>query len=303
MHTPSQGCLPQRSITTASSSTVKPIVPPAPAVFSSSSQVPSPASSSTRSSTGAARSRPASKPLPRCDPRWTITPSPPKPRVVRSDCASTASERSTVSGSVPARLIRYGAWLSETRSASSASSRKRPSSSSECTAGFHTRGLWGKTCRERQPSSCARPTALCRPPALETWAPNSTARSLSRATRLDSGPVAPPVRTRFAPSPTGLLHVGGVRTALFSWLYARHNGGRFVLRIEDTDETREHPEAIEQIQRSLHWAGLEWDEGPGIGGPHEPYVQSERRARHLEVAERFLSDGLAYRCYCTPEEL
>ena len=115
--------------------------------------------------------------------------------------------------------------------------------------------------------------------------------------------MASPVRTRFAPSPTGLLHVGGVRTALFSWLYARHNGGRFVLRIEDTDETREHPEAIEQIQRSLRWAGLDWDEGPGIGGPHEPYVQSERRARHLEVAERFLSDGLAYRCYCTPEEL
>ena len=83
-------------------------------------------------------------------------------------------------------------------------------------------------------------------------------------------PVASPVRTRFAPSPTGLLHVGGVRTALFSWLYARHNGGRFVLRIEDTDETREHPEAIEQIQRSLRWAGLEWDEGPGIGGPTRP---------------------------------
>ncbi len=78
--------------------------------------------------------------------------------------------------------------------------------------------------------------------------------------------MASPVRTRFAPSPTGLLHVGGVRTALFSWLYARHHGGRFVLRIEDTDETREHPEAIEQIQRSLRWVGLEWDEGPGVGG-------------------------------------
>ena len=90
--------------------------------------------------------------------------------------------------------------------------------------------------------------------------------------------MASPVRTRFAPSPTGLLHVGGVRTALFSWLYARHHGGRFVLRIEDTDETREHPEAIEQIQRSLRWVGLEWDEGPGVGGDHAPYVQSERRA-------------------------
>ncbi|HEY3614780.1 MAG TPA: glutamate--tRNA ligase, partial [Gaiellales bacterium] len=115
--------------------------------------------------------------------------------------------------------------------------------------------------------------------------------------------MASPVRTRFAPSPTGLLHVGGVRTALFSWLYARHNGGRFVLRIEDTDETREHPEAIEQIQRSLAWVGLEWDEGPGIGGPHAPYIQSERRPRHHEVAEQFLAQGLAYRCFCTTEEL
>ena len=115
--------------------------------------------------------------------------------------------------------------------------------------------------------------------------------------------MAAPVRTRFAPSPTGLLHVGGVRTALFSWLYARHNGGRFVLRIEDTDETREHPEAIEQIQRSLRWVGLEWDEGPGVGGDLGPYIQSERRARHLEVAERFLAEGRAYRCYCTAEQL
>jgi glutamyl-tRNA synthetase len=115
--------------------------------------------------------------------------------------------------------------------------------------------------------------------------------------------VASPVRTRFAPSPTGLLHVGGVRTALFSWLYARHNGGRFVLRIEDTDETREHPEAIDQIQRSLRWLGLEWDEGPGVGGDYGPYVQSERRPRHREVAEAFLAEGRAYRCYCTTEEL
>ena len=105
------------------------------------------------------------------------------------------------------------------------------------------------------------------------------------------------------PVATGLLHVGGVRTALFNWLYARHNGGRFVLRIEDTDETREHPEAIEQIQRSLRWFGLDWDEGPGVGGPHGPYIQSERRPRHLAVAEQMLADGRAYRCYCTAEEL
>ena len=153
------------------------------------------------------------------------------------------------------------------------------------------------------------------PPELETWAPNSTrakpirsarhrgGRAAARPARLESEAVASPVRTRFAPSPTGLLHVGGVRTALFSWLYARHNGGRFVLRIEDTDETREHPEAIEQIQRSLRWVGLEWDEGPDVGGADAPYIQSERRPRHHEVAEQFLAEGLAYRCYCTPEEL
>ena len=116
--------------------------------------------------------------------------------------------------------------------------------------------------------------------------------------------MASPVRTRFAPSPTGLLHVGGVRTALFSWLYARHNGGRFVLRIEDTDETREHPEAIEQIQRSLRWVGLEWDEGPGVGGDARRRTsRASAGPRHLEVAEQFLAEGRAYRCYCTAEEL
>ncbi len=77
-------------------------------------------------------------------------------------------------------------------------------------------------------------------------------------------------RVRFCPSPTGLLHVGGVRTALYNWLYARRRGGTLVLRIEDTDEARENPEAIEQIQRSLRWCGLDWDEGPGVGGPHAP---------------------------------
>jgi len=110
-------------------------------------------------------------------------------------------------------------------------------------------------------------------------------------------------RVRFAPSPTGFLHVGGVRTALFNWLYARHERGAFVLRIEDTDETRHQPEAIEQIQRSLRWLGLDWDEGPDVGGPFAPYIQSQRRPRHLAVAEDLVAAGAAYRCYCTPEEL
>ncbi|HEY1479902.1 MAG TPA: glutamate--tRNA ligase, partial [Gaiellales bacterium] len=113
----------------------------------------------------------------------------------------------------------------------------------------------------------------------------------------------PALRVRFCPSPTGLLHVGGVRTALYNWLYARRRNGVLVLRIEDTDEARENPEAIEQIQRSLRWCGLDWDEGPGIGGPHAPYLQSERRPLHLAVVEQMLADGAAYRCYCTPDEL
>ena len=111
------------------------------------------------------------------------------------------------------------------------------------------------------------------------------------------------LRVRFCPSPTGLLHVGGVRTALYNWLYARRRSGVMVLRIEDTDEARENPEAIEQIQRSLRWCGLDWDEGPGVGGPHAPYLQSERRALHLAAVEKMLEDGNAYRCYCTAEEL
>ena len=84
------------------------------------------------------------------------------------------------------------------------------------------------------------------------------------------------VRTRFAPSPTGYLHVGGVRTALFNWLYARHHGGQFVLRIEDTDAARNTPEAMAAIVDGLKWLGIDWDEGPEVGGDHGPYFQSQR---------------------------
>ena len=234
-----------------------------------------------------ARGRP-SKPLPRCEPRCTITASAPSAarRAQRlRERGLGALDRQVVRAREVDQVRRVADGHEPGLAGQLAGSARRLSSG--CTAGFHTRGLCGKTCSERQPSSVARPTASSIPPALETWAPNSTARSLSggsprmrpsRRSRLRSTPVASPVRTRFAPSPTGLLHVGGVRTALFSWLYARHHGGRFVLRIEDTDETREHPEAIEQIQRSLRWVGLEWDEGPGVGGEYGPYIQSERRA-------------------------
>lgn len=111
------------------------------------------------------------------------------------------------------------------------------------------------------------------------------------------------VRVRFAPSPTGSLHVGGARTALFNWLFARHHRGAFVLRIDDTDTERSSEEALEQILSSLRWLGLDWDEGPDIGGPFGPYRQTERLDLYREAAHALLERGLAYKCYCTPEEL
>lgn len=112
-----------------------------------------------------------------------------------------------------------------------------------------------------------------------------------------------PARVRFAPSPTGFLHLGGLRTALFDWLYARHTGGQFILRIEDTDQKRYNPESLDDLMRGLRWLGLDWDEGPDIGGPYAPYVQSERRAIYAEYTEQLIAAGHAYRCYCTAEEL
>ncbi len=111
------------------------------------------------------------------------------------------------------------------------------------------------------------------------------------------------VRTRFAPAPSGFLHVGGARTALFSWLFARHHGGAFVLRIEDTDRTRVTDEYVGVLMGSLRWLGIDWDEGPDVGGPHGPYRQTERLDRYRDVTEELLAAGRAYRCYCTPEEL
>jgi len=111
------------------------------------------------------------------------------------------------------------------------------------------------------------------------------------------------VRVRFAPSPTGALHVGSARTALFNWLFARHTGGTFVLRIEDTDATRSTEASAEGILQGLRWLGLDWDEGPGAGGDYGPYYQRERLEFYREFARRLEENGRAYRCYCTPEEL
>ena len=112
-----------------------------------------------------------------------------------------------------------------------------------------------------------------------------------------------PARVRFAPSPSGDLHVGNIRTALFDWAFARHTGGVFVLRIEDTDQSRVLPAYIESALETLRWLGLDWDEGPGVGGPYGPYLQSERREIYADWVAKFLESGHAYYCYCTPEEL
>jgi glutamyl-tRNA synthetase len=110
-------------------------------------------------------------------------------------------------------------------------------------------------------------------------------------------------RVRFAPSPTGYLHVGGARTALFNWLFARRHRGVFVLRIEDTDSERSSPEMVEGILDGLRWLGLDWDEGPKVNGPFGPYFQSERLEQYRATAERLVAQGSAYYCYCTSEEL
>jgi nondiscriminating glutamyl-tRNA synthetase len=111
------------------------------------------------------------------------------------------------------------------------------------------------------------------------------------------------VRVRFAPSPTGHLHVGGARTAIFNWLFAKNQKGLFLIRVEDTDQARSTRESEEMVLDDLRWLGLAWDEGPDVGGPHAPYRQSERLATYLPVAESLIANGVAYRCYCREEEL
>lgn len=115
--------------------------------------------------------------------------------------------------------------------------------------------------------------------------------------------MSPEVRVRFAPSPTGYLHVGGARTALFNFLFARHNKGKFILRIEDTDRSRFQKDALEEIFSSLRWLGLQWDEGPDAGGDYGPYFQSERTKLYQQHVDQLLGGGFAYRCFCTPERL
>src|SRR5215813_8068986 len=111
------------------------------------------------------------------------------------------------------------------------------------------------------------------------------------------------IRTRFAPSPTGYLHIGGVRSALFNWLLARRLGGQFILRIDDTDAERNRPEALQPILDGFKWLGINWDEGPEVGGPHGPYFQAQRGQLYRDAAMRLIAEGKAYPDYVTPEEL
>src|SRR3954452_15096103 len=163
-------------------------------------------------------------------------------------------------------------------------------SSSEYTRGFQARGFWLKNWIERQPRSTPRSTAFAGPPAGETCAP----MSMGSGRR---GRVADCVqmRVRFAPSPTGALHIGGARTALYNWLLARRHGGQFLLRIEDTDRERSTPENVEQIFDALRWLELDHDE--------EPVFQSQRSDRHAEVVQKLIDDGRAYRSTAGRDEI
>ena len=111
------------------------------------------------------------------------------------------------------------------------------------------------------------------------------------------------VRVRFAPSPTGLPHIGNVRTAMFNWLFARHTGGKFIVRVEDTDQERLVPGAVDNILDGLEWLGIDWDEGPRVGGEYAPYFQSERLQSYRDAAEDLVRKGAAYHCYCSRERL
>ncbi len=111
------------------------------------------------------------------------------------------------------------------------------------------------------------------------------------------------VRTRFAPSPTGFLHIGGVRTALFNWLFARKHGGQFILRIDDTDQSRNVEEALQPILHGFRWLGMDWDEGPEVDGPHAPYYQSQRSERYSQAVESLLESGAAYRDFASTDEV
>ncbi len=166
-----------------------------------------------------------------------------------------------------------------------------------------------------EPQESAQPDEHSSTDALSLWRLCATAHSRSGIymSQHSNSPASPSAsvpdsttsatRTRFAPSPTGFQHIGGYRTALFSWLLARHFGGQFLLRIEDTDTARTVPGAVEAVIEGFKWLGLEIDEGPEVGGPYGPYFQTQRRDLYLRYANEMIAGGHAYRCFCSPERL
>src|SRR6186997_2517094 len=110
-------------------------------------------------------------------------------------------------------------------------------------------------------------------------------------------------RVRFAPSPSGYLHIGGARTALFNWLWAKSQGGVFILRIEDTDQERSSLDSVRAILDALRWLGIDWDEGPEVGGPYAPYFQSERSELYVDALEKLAASSYTYDCFCTNDEV
>src|SRR5687767_504894 len=132
---------------------------------------------------------------------------------------------------------------------------------------------------------------------------SATGETRSTSTGSTSSTSRLPVRTRIAPAPSGSIHVGNARTALYNWLFARQHDGVFVLRVEDTDQSRVTEESYQAVIEDLRWLGLEWDEGPETGGPHGPYRQSERFDRYDVALDHLVQQGHAYPCYCTSEEL
>ena len=127
---------------------------------------------------------------------------------------------------------------------------------------------------------------------------SSSAPSVIREVTADT-----PVRVRFCPSPTGTPHVGLIRTALFNWAHARHTKGTFVFRIEDTDTARDSEESYQQLLEALKWLGITWEEGVEVGGPHEPYRQSQRLDLYKDVVTKLIEAGYAYECYSSPDEV
>src|SRR5687768_205600 len=154
--------------------------------------------------------------------------------------------------------------------------------------------------RVRGASPCRHARRYCRP-ARRAYGDCRSPLDRLRTNRFEDRAMT--VRVRYAPSPTGDPHVGNIRTALWTYLHARHHGGQFLVRIEDTDQSREVPGAVQRILDSLAWLGIEWDEGPDIGGPFAPYTQSERLPLYKAAAERLLASANAYRCFCTAERL